>query len=45
MSVLHEDCERIEMSRQERDRLKVLHGVVEGTRLQKEGARLWRVTQ
>ena len=44
MSMLLEDCERIEMSRQERDRLKVLHGVVEGERLQKEAARLLRVT-
>jgi len=36
MFMLHEDCERIEMSRQERDRLKVLHGVIEGERLQKK---------
>src|SRR5262245_22475064 len=32
------------MSRQERDRLKVLHGVVQGERLQKEAARLLRLT-
>ena len=44
MFMLHEDCERIEMSRQERDRLKVLHGVIEGERLQKEAARLLRLT-
>ena len=42
--MLHEDCERNEMSHQERDRLKVLHGVIEGERLQKEAARLLRLT-
>jgi transposase len=42
--MLLEDCERIEMSRQERDRLKLLHGVVVGDRLQKEAARLLRLT-
>ena len=44
MSMLLEECERIEMSRQERDRLKVLHGVIQGERLQKEAARLLRLT-
>ena len=36
--------ERIEMSRPERDRLKVLHGVCQGERSQKEAARLLRLT-
>src|SRR5688500_8245056 len=39
-----EDCERIEMSRRERDRLKVLYGVIQGERQQKEAARLLRLT-
>ena len=39
-----EECERIEMSRRERDRLKVLYGVVQGERLQKEAARLLGLT-
>ena len=39
-----EESERIEMSRRERDRLKVLYGVVQGERLQKEAARLLRLT-
>jgi transposase len=44
MFVLLEESERIEMSRRERDRLKVLHGVIEGERLQKEAARLLCLT-
>jgi DNA-binding MarR family transcriptional regulator len=40
----HEEGERIEMSRRERDRLKVLYGVVQGERSQKEAARLLRLT-
>jgi len=39
-----EECERIEMNRRERDRLKVLYGVVQGERSQKEAARLLRLT-
>ena len=39
-----EESERIEMSRRERDRLKVLYGVARGERPQKEGARLLRLT-
>ena len=39
-----EECERIEMNRRERDRLKVLYGVVRGERSQKEAARLLRLT-
>jgi hypothetical protein len=41
---MHEESERIEMSRRERDRLKVLYGVVQGERSQKEAARLLRLT-
>jgi hypothetical protein len=33
---IHEVSERIEMSRRERDRLKVLYGVVQGERIQKD---------
>lgn len=44
MSMPAEESERIEMSRRERDRLKVLYGVVQGERLQKEAARLLRLT-
>jgi hypothetical protein len=40
--MLHEDCERIEMNQQERDRLKVLHGVIESKRLQKDVLHLTR---
>jgi transposase len=39
-----EESDRFEMSRRERDRLKVLHGVLEGERSQKEAARLLRLT-
>ena len=39
-----DESERIEMSRRERDRLKVLHGVCQGERSQKEAARLLRLT-
>ena len=44
MKVFSEESDRIEMSRRERDRLKVLYGVVQGERLQKEAARLLRLT-
>src|SRR5437879_273196 len=44
MSIASEDCERIEMSRRERDLSKVLYSVVQGERLQKEAARLLRLT-
>jgi transposase len=44
MKILSEEGDRIEMSRRERDRLKVLYGVVQGERLQKEAARLLRLT-
>jgi len=40
----HDESGRIEMSVRERDRLKVLYGVVQGERLQKEAARLLRLT-
>src|SRR5471032_3408144 len=36
--------DRIEMSQRERDRLKVLHTVLEGQRTQAEAARLLRLT-
>src|SRR5215467_10122479 len=39
-----EESERIEMSRRDRDRLKVLHGVIQGERGQKEAARLLRLS-
>lgn len=44
MSTFLVESERIEMGRRERDRLKVLHGVVVGERSQKEAARLLRLT-
>ncbi len=44
MFVANEESERIEMSQRERDRLKVLYGVREGERLQKEAARLLRLS-
>jgi transposase len=44
MAVTTEESERIEMSRRERDRLKVLDGVLRGERSQKEAARLLRLT-
>ena len=40
----NEESDRIEMNRRERDRLKVLHGVIQGERSQKEAARLLRLT-
>jgi len=40
----HDEGGRIEMSVRERDRLKVLHGVVQGERRQKEAARLLGIT-
>ena len=39
-----EESERIEMNRRERDRLKVLYGVIQGERGQKEAARLLRLS-
>jgi hypothetical protein len=39
-----DESERIAMNRRERDRLKVLHGVRQGERAQKEAARLMRLT-
>ncbi len=39
-----EESDRIEMNRQERDRLKVLYGVIQKERSQKEAARLLRLT-
>lgn len=39
-----EEGDRIAMSRRERDRLKVLYGVVQGQRSQKEASRLLRLT-
>src|SRR3989442_339682 len=44
MSNFSEESDRIEMNRQERDRLKVLYGVIQGERTQKEAARLLRLT-
>jgi transposase len=44
MSIAREESEWIEMSQRERDRLKVLYGVVQGERPQKEAARLLRLT-
>ncbi len=43
MENANEESERIEMSRRERDRLKVLYGVVQKERSQ-EAARLLRLT-
>jgi hypothetical protein len=40
----HGESGCIEMSVRERDRLKVLHGVVQGERRQKEAARLLRIS-
>ena len=45
MFVTIEESDRIEMSRTERDRLKVLYGVIQGERSQKEAARLLRLTE
>jgi hypothetical protein len=39
-----EESGRIDMSVRERDRLKVLYGVLQGERLQKEAARLLRLS-
>jgi len=39
-----EESETLEMNQRERDRLKVLHGVIQGERSQKEAARLLRLT-
>ena len=44
MDIPHEESERIEMNRRERDRLKVLDGVIRKERSQKEAARLLRLT-
>jgi hypothetical protein len=44
MMISSEESDRIEMNREERDRLKVLHGVRQGERTQKEAARLLRLT-
>jgi transposase len=44
MSIAREESEWIEMSQRERDRLKVLYGVVQGERPQKEAARLLRLS-
>jgi len=44
MDICHEESERIEMNRRERDGLKVLYGVIQKERSQKEAARLLRLT-
>jgi transposase len=44
MFTVGEESDRVEMSGRERDRLKVLYGVVQGERQQKEAARLLRLT-
>ena len=44
MATVSEESDQIQMSRRERDRLKVLHGVIQGERPQKEAARLLGLT-
>lgn len=44
MSTASNEGDRILMSQRERDRLRVLHSVLEGQRTQVEAARLWRLT-
>jgi len=44
VDIANEESERIEMNRRERDRLKVLYGVIQKERSQKEAARLLRLT-
>jgi DNA-binding Lrp family transcriptional regulator len=44
MFTVSEESDCIQMSRRERDRLKVLYGVVRGERQQKEAARLLELT-
>ena len=44
MDIANEESERIEMNRRERDRLKVLYGVIQKERSQKEAARLLRLS-
>jgi len=44
MSIASQESEWLEMSQRDRDRLKVLHGVIQGERLQKEAARLLRLS-
>lgn len=44
MSIANQESEWLEMSQRDRDRLKVLHGVIQGERLQKEAARLLRLS-
>lgn len=44
MHGVSEESDRIEMSRRERDRLKVLYGVIQRERSQKEAARLLRLS-
>ena len=44
MGIPNEESDRIEMSRRERDRLKVLHGVTQKERSQKEAAQLLGLT-
>src|SRR6266852_6680302 len=44
MSIANQESEWLEMSQRDRDRLKVLHGVIQGERPQKEAARLLRLS-
>ncbi len=44
MSIAGQESEWLEMSQRDRDRLKVLHGVIRKERLQKEAARLLRLS-
>jgi predicted ArsR family transcriptional regulator len=44
MSIASNEGDRIPMSQRERDRLRVLHSVVDGQRTQAEAARLLRLT-
>jgi hypothetical protein len=44
MSTASNEGDRISMSQRERDRLRVLHSVLEGQRTQAEAARLLRLS-
>ena len=44
MSIASQESEWLEMSQRDRDRLKVLHGVIQGERRQKEAGRLLRLS-
>src|SRR6516164_9060451 len=44
MFIASQESEWLEMSQRDRDRLKVLHGVIQGERRQKEASRLLRLS-